>query len=95
MECLKHENGVDYDVFEVTDTGIGMSKEFLKYKLFQPYAQENNSMMGKYAGPGLGLAITKSLIEMMNGRIEVESRLGEGTTFRVYLNIQMIKVCQL
>lgn len=87
MECEKHENGIDYDVFEVADTGIGMSKEFIRREIFQPYAQENNNLTGKYAGPGLGLAITKSLVELMHGRIEVESELNEGTTFRVYLAI--------
>ena len=90
MECVKHENGKDYDVFEVADTGIGMSKEFLQHGIFEPYTQENNKLTGKYAGPGMGLAITKSLVDMMNGRIEVESEIGEGTIFRVYLSIQMV-----
>lgn len=87
MECLKHENGIDYDVFEVEDTGIGMSRDFIRHQIFQPYAQENNCLTGKYAGPGLGLAITKSLVELMHGRIEVKSELNEGTVFRVYLAI--------
>lgn len=90
MECLKHENGIDYDKFEIRDTGIGMGMEFLENNIFQPYAQENNELTGKYVGPGLGLAITKSLVNFMHGRIEVESEKGDGTVFTVYLNIEMV-----
>ncbi|MGI6501698.1 MAG: response regulator [Anaerostipes sp.] len=90
MECLKHENGIDYDLFQISDTGIGMSREFQRTKVFLPYAQENNHLTGKYAGPGLGLAITKSLVELMGGRIEVESELGEGSTFKIYLDIEIV-----
>lgn len=91
MECLKHEDGKDYDKFEIRDTGIGIGRDFLEHELFVPYAQENTELTGKYAGPGLGLAITKRLVELMNGRIEVESERGEGTVFRLYLAIEIIE----
>ena len=90
MMCLKHENGVDHDMFEISDTGIGMSREFLKTGLFEPYEQENNELTGRYAGPGLGLAITKKLVELMGGKIQAESEQGEGTTIRIYLDIPIV-----
>jgi signal transduction histidine kinase/DNA-binding response OmpR family regulator len=68
--------------FTITDTGIGMSEEFLP-KLFDVFTQEDSSMTSKYGSSGLGMAITKSIVEMMNGSIEVESEKGAGTTFNV------------
>ena len=64
------------------DTGIGMSPEFLPY-LFDPFSQEDSSATSKYASTGLGMPITKSMVELMNGHIEVESEKGSGTTFTV------------
>ncbi len=90
MECLKHENNRDDTMFEVRDTGIGMSQEFLNTQLFLPYAQENNHLTGRYAGPGLGLAITKSLVDLMGGRITIESEPGDGTCVRIYLSIEVV-----
>ncbi len=90
MECIRQEDGVDYDCFEIEDTGIGMSQEFLKNKLFVPYAQEHSQLTGKYAGPGLGMAITKSLVDLMGGKIKVESKLGEGTRVRIWLDIPLM-----
>lgn len=63
----------------VTDTGVGMSPEFLKYHLFTPFMQENSLI----PGTGLGLSIVKSIVESMGGTIIVESRLGEGTRIAV------------
>jgi signal transduction histidine kinase/CheY-like chemotaxis protein len=65
----------------VTDTGIGMSHEFLKYQLFTPFTQENSLS----PGTGLGLSIVKSIVESLHGKVFVESRLHEGT--RVTINI--------
>lgn len=67
--------------FRITDTGIGMSEEFVKNKLFRPFNQEENSARTQYRGTGLGMSIVKSLIDQMQGSIEVESTLGVGTTF--------------
>ncbi len=94
MECLYNDNNTDHDCFEIIDTGIGMSREFIEEKLFKPYAQENNQLTDLYPGPGLGLAITKSLVDLMGGRIEAESEPGEGTTMRVYLDIKMLSDSQ-
>lgn len=66
----------------ITDTGIGMSREFLQH-LFEPFVQEKVDARSVYYGTGLGMAIVKSLVDMMHGMINVVSRPGEGTTFEV------------
>ncbi len=66
--------------FMVTDTGIGISKENIS-KLFYSFSQIENTYTKKYAGTGLGLVISKQLVEMMGGRIEMESELGKGSKF--------------
>lgn len=66
----------------VTDTGIGMAPEHLK-TIFQAFRQIDQSFTRKYSGTGLGLAITESLVKTMGGTIAVESKLGEGSTFRI------------
>ena len=70
----------------ISDTGIGMSKEYLP-RLFDAFSQENSSATSKYGSTGLGMPITKSIIELMNGAIEVESEKGVGTTFRVLITL--------
>ncbi len=66
--------------FIVSDTGIGMSEEFLPH-IFDAFSQEDSSSTSRYGSTGLGLPITKSIVELMNGHIDVESKKGEGTTF--------------
>ena len=68
------------------DSGIGMSKEFLPH-LFDAFAQEDSSSTSKYGSTGLGMPITKNIVELMNGHIEVESEKGKGTTFTVTVTL--------
>ena len=72
--------------FIMKDTGIGMSKEFLP-KLFDAFSQEDLTTKTKYGSTGLGMSITKSIIEMMNGEIKVDSEKNVGTTFTVTLTL--------
>ena len=72
--------------FSISDTGIGISKVFLP-KLFDTFAQEDSSTTNRYGSTGLGLAITKSIVEMMNGSIDVTSEKGVGTTFHVKVTL--------
>ena len=72
--------------FKISDSGVGMSKEYLP-KIFEPFSQENSSTENRYGSTGLGMAITKGLVEMMNGTISVESELGAGTVFTVVLTL--------
>ena len=71
-------------VFGVEDTGIGIEKK-MRHAIFEDFLQLNPQTNRKYEGTGLGLAISKRLVEKMNGRIEVDSTPGQGSTFRVIL----------
>lgn len=75
--------------FMVKDTGIGISKEYLP-KIFQPFSQEHTTAENKMSSTGLGMAITKSLVEMMNGDISVESEKDVGTTFTVVVTFGLV-----
>ena len=72
--------------FIISDTGIGMSKDFLPH-LFDTFSQEDSSATSRYGSTGLGMPITKSIVELMNGHIEVESEKGKGTTFTVTVTL--------
>ena len=72
--------------FRVADTGIGMSREFLPH-IFDAFSQENSSSTSKYGSSGLGMAIAKNIVEMMNGGIEAESEKGRGSVFTVTVTL--------
>ena len=76
--------------FTMKDTGIGMDREYLP-KLFDAFSQEDNANTSKYGGSGLGMAITKSFIDMMGGQITVESEKGIGSTFTVTIPLTRVK----
>ena len=77
---LGEEDGVCTIKISVTDTGIGISRE-QQSRLFQPFQQAKSDTTRKYGGSGLGLTISKNIVEMMGGSIWVESELGRGSTF--------------
>ena len=68
--------------FTFSDTGCGMSEEFVQ-KVFEPFTRANDSRVTKVEGTGLGMSIVRSVVNLMNGTIDVKSKLGEGTTFTV------------
>lgn len=68
--------------FTVEDNGIGISEQFMEH-MFEPFAREKNSTKSGVLGSGLGMAVVRSLVELMDGRIEVESKQGEGSRFTV------------
>ena len=73
--------------FCIRDTGIGMDKEFIP-RIFDAFSQEDGSHKTKYGSTGLGMAITKRIVEMMNGSISVESEKGVGTEFSVSVTLR-------
>jgi signal transduction histidine kinase len=79
-----HQNGVEHLRIAVRDSGIGMSGETLG-RLFAPFVQAEASTASKFGGTGLGLVITRALIEAMGGSVAVESQLGEGSTFIILI----------
>lgn len=70
--------------FIVSDNGQGMSSKFVE-KIFEPFSRETNSMTNKIQGTGLGMSITKSIIDLMGGTIDIQSELGKGSVFTVDL----------
>jgi signal transduction histidine kinase len=81
VAARSREGGVE---FSVTDTGIGIPREALGV-IFEPFRQIEHSATRQYGGTGLGLHIVKRLLEMLGGVITVESEVGQGSTFRVWL----------
>ncbi len=76
--------------FEIKDTGIGLKKEEQE-RLFKPFSQADGSTSREYGGTGLGLAISKQLVEMMNGKIWVESIYNKGSTFIFEIELEELK----
>lgn len=90
VEFVNRNENVTVQRFIVTDTGIGMSRDFQK-KMFNQFTREGNAAVNS-SGTGLGLFITKCVVELMGGTIEVESDVGKGTKFIVELALQ--EVCE-
>jgi signal transduction histidine kinase len=87
VRLSKVQNKQDIYRWEVEDTGLGIRKDYLP-KIFSPYTQENSATARKYGGSGLGLSISKKLIELMGGQLGVESTLGKGTLFFFTLQLK-------
>jgi len=86
IEEGRHYDGKTVLKMVFRDTGIGMSPEFLPH-LFDPFSQEDSSTTSRYGSTGLGMPITRSIVELMNGHIDVESEKGKGTTFTVTVTL--------
>ncbi|MDF1875495.1 response regulator [Sulfurimonas sp. SAG-AH-194-I05] len=80
-------------IIKVIDNGIGMNKE-TQDRIFQPFEQADNSISRKYGGTGLGLSITQSLVDLMGGKIELESKEGKGSTFSVKIPLKKLESTQ-
>ena len=86
VERTARFNGRSTLRFVISDTGIGMSQDFLP-RLFDAFSQEDSSSTNRFGSTGLGMAITRSFIELMNGTISVESEKNKGTTFTVTVTL--------
>ena len=89
-KLLHEKDGVCTVQINVTDSGIGISPE-QQSKLFQSFQQAESSTTRKFGGTGLGLAISKNIVEMMGGRIWIESELGKGATFAFTIQAERVK----
>ena len=88
IKNLTCKDGIAMDCLTISDTGCGMSREFLENGIFKSFSQEQNIYSEQVRGTGLGLALVKEIVDKMDGSIEVESELGKGTTFRVRFQYQ-------
>lgn len=84
------DNGRALFCFSVSDTGIGMTPKFLKH-IYEPFAQEGDDARSKFQGTGMGMPIVKSLVELMDGTIEISSEVGVGSTFNVQIPLDIDK----
>ncbi len=88
MQETTFKHGWGEYVFIIRDNGIGMSKEFVEH-IFEPFERESTATRSGIQGAGLGMAITKNIIDMMGGEISVESEVGKGSTFTVKILLQL------
>ena len=88
LEIASEQTGRTTIEFICKDTGIGISEAFQK-RIFEPFAQEHTGSRTKYSGTGLGMPITKKLVEKMGGTITFESQEGVGTTFEIHIPFQI------
>ncbi len=88
MQKTTFRHGYGDYIFTVKDNGVGMSPEFVQH-VFEPFEREATVTQSGIQGTGLGMAITKNIIEMMNGEIEVESEVGKGSTFTVTIGLKL------
>ena len=86
IQCNLHRHGAEnFQIsFDIIDTGIGISEEYV-HTIFESFTQAGSDVARKYGGTGLGLTISRQLVELMHGSISVQSKIGEGTTFSFLL----------
>lgn len=80
-------------ICEVEDNGIGMSEKFIK-KIFNRFTREDNDYVNNINGSGLGMPIIKAIVDMMDGKIEIESEQGVGSVFRVIIDVEKSKIME-
>jgi len=88
MQKTTFRHGYGDYIFIIKDNGIGMSKEFVEH-IFEPFERESTVTRSGIQGTGLGMAITRNIVEMMNGTITVDSEIGKGSTFTVELGLKL------
>lgn len=85
---IKLEQNDNEYTFTISDTGIGMEKSFIEH-IFEPFERERTSTVSKTQGTGLGMSITKNLIDMMGAQIRIESEVGVGTTYYITCTLEI------
>ena len=91
---LQKENGKVSLMFRVHDTGKGMDAKFIS-RIFKPFEQESQEITKQYGGSGLGMSITDRLVHLMGGEIVIDSMLGKGSDFSVYLTLPISEVSEI
>ena len=91
---LQKENGKVSLMFRVHDTGKGMDAKFIS-RIFKPFEQESQDITKQYGGSGLGMSITDHLVHLMGGEIVIDSLLGKGSDFSVYLTLPIAEVSEI
>ena len=91
---LQKENGKVSLMFRVHDTGKGMDAKFLS-RIFKPFEQESQDITKQYGGSGLGMSITDRLVHLMGGEIVIDSMLGKGSDFSIYLTLPIAEVSEI
>lgn len=76
-------------IFEIEDNGIGMSQEFIDKMIYRRFEREDGQYVKKTEGNGLGMSITKSVVDAMGATMEIQSKLGEGSKFTIYLKMKI------
>lgn len=91
---LQKENGKVSLMFRVHDTGKGMDAKFIS-RIFKPFEQESQDITKQYGGSGLGMSITDHLVHLMGGEIVIDSMLGKGSDFSIYLTLPIAEVSEI
>lgn len=80
-----------YFAIEVKDTGIGMTKEYMDTMLFKPFSRDDTQYVNKTEGYGIGMSITKTILDVMGADLQIDSEVGKGTTFLIHLKMKIDK----